>query len=362
MLLACFAMLFAGTEPVYASTLEDGTYTIDYTIKKPDDESVSMANDYWDKPATLIVSGGAITVQTTINHSEWVTQFKVPSGNSYAATKIISRDEAANTRLTQFTIDSVDKPMLSKIHVTVPEIDYDHDYTIRFVFDMSSLKLISEPEATATPAPTAQAPDTSKETEKAAGSTTAKPSHPTKDSSSTENNGEAEARAKAEGKAEGKAESKAEGKDGANDEAKAGATSSAPAAAIDSKEGATDKDDAQPSNQTINNDTNAANAGSTLAPGQVYKDSTTAYFELSSDGSAEEKQAEEHAETGKEEVMLTPALDGAVAVNAEGVLSASVAPDSSKRNGVIIITFLAVLLVASAITLAIYRKRSSKAG
>jgi len=345
MLLACFAMLFAATESVHAFTLADGTYTIDYTIKKPDDESVSMANDYWDKPATLIVGGGAITVQMTVNHSEWVTKFKVPSGSSYIDTKVISRDESANTRLTQFTIDSVDKPMLAQIHVTVPEIDYDHDYTIRFVFDTNSLKLISEPEATVTPEPTAKATVIPKPDDKAeasdieAGSSTVKLSNPTKESTAIEK----------------------------NDGAKSGAATSAPAAtavATDSKGDAAEKDDAQSSNQTVDNDTNAVTAVSTTAPDQADKadqDDAASDSEQSSDESAVEVSAEEHAETGKEEVELTTALDGAVAVSVEGVLSASVAPESSKKSGIIIISFLAALLVASIITIAIYRKRKSSA-
>lgn len=343
MLLACFAMVFAATESVHASTLADGTYTIDYTIKKPDDESVSMANDYWDKPATLIVSGGAITVQMTVNHSEWVTKFKVPSGSSYVDTKIISRDESANTRLTQFTIDSVDKPMLSQIHVTVPEIDYDHDYTIRFVFDKNSLKLISEPEATATPEPTAKATAAPKPDEKAAASekdSSAKPSNPTKESTAAEK----------------------------NDGAKAGEATKAPAAtaaATDTKNDSAEKDDAQSSNQTVDNGANAASAVSTTEPDQAGKadqsEAATSTDEQNSDEAAVEESAEEPSETNQEEVELSAALDGAVADDTDGVMSASVAPESSKKTGIIIISFLTVLLVASAITIAIYRKRKSKA-
>lgn len=345
MLLACFAVLFTATESVHASTLGDGTYTIDYTIKKPDDESVSMANDYWDKPATLIVSGGAITVQMTVNHSEWVTQFKVPSGSSFVDSKVISRDESANTRLTQFTIDSVDKPMLSQIHVTVPEIDYDHDYTIRFVFDTNSLKLISEPEAAATPEPTAKATATSKPTEKAtasevkAGSSSMKPSNPTKDSTNAEK----------------------------KDEAKAAEATSAPAstaAATDSKAGTADKDDDQSSNQTVDNESKTVQDTNTATAEQVNKDNDTTGSEQSKqslDESVAEELAEENTLTDNEEVKLTPALDGAVADSIDGVMSASVTPESSKKNGIIIISFLAVLLIASVITIAIYRKRKSNA-
>lgn len=160
LLLLALIVAFVGVgAKVYAAELADGTYTIDYLVKKPDDESVSIANDYWEKPATVIVSGGSITVQMTINHSHWVTVFKVPSGSDFVDTKVISRNEDKDIRTVQFSVDSLDE-LLAKIHVTIKDINYDHNYTIRFVFDKDTLKLLSEPdtepqaEPTQTPAPT----------------------------------------------------------------------------------------------------------------------------------------------------------------------------------------------------------------
>ncbi|MDQ6422040.1 heme uptake protein IsdC [Paenibacillus sp. LHD-117] len=133
-----------------AGELADGTYTADYLILKAENDSVSMANDYWEKPATVTVKGGKATVRVTINHSYWVTQFKVPGGGGYVDTKVISSNKKADTRLVEFAAD-ITKPIESKIHVTVEEIDYDHDYTIRFVFDPDSFKLVKGAAATTKP-------------------------------------------------------------------------------------------------------------------------------------------------------------------------------------------------------------------
>ncbi|WP_379204855.1 heme uptake protein IsdC [Paenibacillus sp. GCM10012306] len=127
----------------------DGTYSVDYVIKKAEDESVSMANDYFEKPAQLTVSGGTVKVRLQLNHSEWITEFQVPGGNA----KVVSSNKAADTRVVEFEIKDVEKPVIAKIHVTVPSIDYDHDYTIRFVFEAGKLKAIS-PVATKKPAAT----------------------------------------------------------------------------------------------------------------------------------------------------------------------------------------------------------------
>ncbi|WP_141502545.1 heme uptake protein IsdC [Paenibacillus luteus] len=160
----CALLVILFTVPaVHAAEVEDGTYTIDYVIKKAEDESASMANDYWEKPAKVIVENGKITIQVVVNHSKWVTEFKIPDGSGgYANTKVISSNKAEDSRVTQFSVPDLSSTMLSKIHVTVPDIDYDHDYTIRFDFDQKSMKLVSKPavkeeKPAATAAPT-QAP------------------------------------------------------------------------------------------------------------------------------------------------------------------------------------------------------------
>jgi heme uptake protein IsdC len=160
----CALLVILFTVPaVHAAEVEDGTYTIDYVIKKAEDESASMANDYWEKPAKVIVENGKITIQVVVNHSKWVTEFKTPDGSGgYANTKVISSNKSEDSRVTQFSVPDLSSTMLSKIHVTVPDIDYDHDYTIRFDFDQKSMKLVSKPavkeeKPAATVAPT-QAP------------------------------------------------------------------------------------------------------------------------------------------------------------------------------------------------------------
>lgn len=131
---------------VNAAEVADGTYSVDYVIKKAEDESASMANDYWEKPAKVIVENGKMTVQVVINHSKWVTEFKTPDGSGgYSAAKVISSNKDEDSRISQFSVADLTSTMLSKIHVTVPEIDYNHDYTIRFDFDEKSMKLISKP-------------------------------------------------------------------------------------------------------------------------------------------------------------------------------------------------------------------------
>ncbi|MHA7967162.1 heme uptake protein IsdC [Paenibacillus sp. CAU 1782] len=149
MFVLVFHVLINPQKAQASSQLADGTYTADYLVLKAEDDSVSMANDYWEKPATVTLSGGKASIRLTINHSKWVTEFKVPSGGGYADTRVISSSKSKDTRLVEFGTDDISKPIVSKIHVTVEEIDYDHDYTIRIVFKEDSFKLIKAAEAAA---------------------------------------------------------------------------------------------------------------------------------------------------------------------------------------------------------------------
>ncbi|MFB5764087.1 heme uptake protein IsdC [Paenibacillus medicaginis] len=148
-----------------AIALQDGEYTVDYNILKAENDSVSMANDYFEKPAVIHVSNGKMEAEIRLNHSAWITEFKVPNGGVYIDTTTVSSNSATDTRVDRFPLQSLESPLVSKIHVTVPSVDYDHDYTIRFVFDSSSLTPVKTEKSAAAPnrqseSPSAQAAST----------------------------------------------------------------------------------------------------------------------------------------------------------------------------------------------------------
>lgn len=136
--IALFLVLSFFSAPAHAA-LEDGTYTIDYTVMHGTDPSASIANDYWEKPATLQVENGAITVEMTLNHYAWITEFKTPRNGSFQDVTVLSEDAANDKARVQFPLTGISEMTEAKIHVVVPDIDYDHGYTVRFDFDESSL-------------------------------------------------------------------------------------------------------------------------------------------------------------------------------------------------------------------------------
>lgn len=153
-IISLLAILAIATNASAATTLEDGEYTLNYEILQGDknNNSTSLADGYWNKPAKLIVKDGVIHVRTTINKNAWVTAFSTSYKGSFVDTKVISTNESNDSRVTEFKVESIDDILDAKMSVLIPDIDYDHSYSVRFKFYTDSLKLTS---AAATPAPTA---------------------------------------------------------------------------------------------------------------------------------------------------------------------------------------------------------------
>ena len=132
MIVSAIFMLFL-VYPIHTqAAVADGTYSLNYQVNKPGSSSASMANDYFLKPAQLVVNNGKMTVQLTINKSAWVTEFNPPGGAT-----VISSNSAADQRVVQFNISSFKQTVAMKIDID--DIDYHHSYSVDFVFDGSGL-------------------------------------------------------------------------------------------------------------------------------------------------------------------------------------------------------------------------------
>ncbi|PEJ96722.1 heme uptake protein IsdC [Bacillus wiedmannii] len=149
MTFVCMLAFFVVPFGQASANVADGTYDINYVIQKAENDSASMANDYFEKPAKLIVKNGEMRVQIPMNHSAWITEFKAPENGNFVDAKVVSKDESADKRTVEFKIDDLSKPAAAKIHVVVPNVNYDHNYTIRFAFDANVKAVGGENKATA---------------------------------------------------------------------------------------------------------------------------------------------------------------------------------------------------------------------
>jgi heme uptake protein IsdC len=130
-------LVVIGFNPTSSSAaLADGTYSINYQVNKPGSSSASIANDYFAKPAKLIVQNGSYKIQLTIKNSSWVTEFSPPGGAS-----VVSTNAGADSRTVQFSVSSLGTVTIA-MQVDIDNINYHHGYSTDFVFNESSVQLI----------------------------------------------------------------------------------------------------------------------------------------------------------------------------------------------------------------------------
>ncbi|MFT9819593.1 heme uptake protein IsdC [Lysinibacillus sp. NPDC056185] len=120
--------------PQASAQLADGTHSIKYQVNKPENNSVSIANDYFIKPAKVTLKNGTATVQITLKNSAWITKFQPPGGAT-----VVSEDKAADTRTVQFTVKDLTKPVVTSMKIDIDDINYHHEYSVSLVFDATSV-------------------------------------------------------------------------------------------------------------------------------------------------------------------------------------------------------------------------------
>lgn len=141
-ILAFFCVIAFSIYPqgkAYAA-VEDGTYSITYTVLQADSDSASIANDYFQKPATLTVKDGVMTVQLTMTTASSITWLKTTYKGSLSNVTVVSEDKAKDTRVVKFNVDNLSDKLISKMKVDIDDINYHHEYTVRFSFEEGSIK------------------------------------------------------------------------------------------------------------------------------------------------------------------------------------------------------------------------------
>lgn len=143
--LLAFVLLLSLQSPAFAKEISDGTYTVDYKVLKDATASVSIANDYFQKPAKLIVKDNQKYIQFVVSKSHWTKKLTMEGQNETVVGEKKKKDE----RTIQFAVKDLAKKQASTIDVFIDEkVDgedflYDNSYQIQFQFDEKTIKKIS---------------------------------------------------------------------------------------------------------------------------------------------------------------------------------------------------------------------------
>ncbi|WP_077319532.1 NEAT domain-containing protein [Virgibacillus proomii] len=126
----------------------DGEYELPFVVWQEKEDNTSVANDYLQKPAKLIIQDGKYTVQTTLKNSSWWQYFKVENNGKFMDVSVISENKEEDTRVVQFDVPNLEEMVIAKVHIIVtgiPGFEYDNKYNIRFKFDQSHIPLVEKP-------------------------------------------------------------------------------------------------------------------------------------------------------------------------------------------------------------------------
>lgn len=144
----CCLMAIVHLPEAQATELSDGTYLVEYEMLQADKDSVSIANDYFEKPATMTVNDGAQYIQFTVNRSEWVQVLAAADGDSFVDVDVVSDDPENDQRVVAFKVDGdISQPVFMQMHVVIKDMEpaYDHKYTVRLNFDVETMQETDEP-------------------------------------------------------------------------------------------------------------------------------------------------------------------------------------------------------------------------
>jgi len=141
-------MVGSHTPEVMAADLSNGTYVVDYEMLQAENYSVSIANDYFEKPATLTIDEDGQYLRFTVNHAKWIKFIKSANGESFADVNLVSEDLENDKRVIAFKVDGdITEPLLLQMHVIIEEMEpsYDHKYSVRLNLDLATMEVTDAP-------------------------------------------------------------------------------------------------------------------------------------------------------------------------------------------------------------------------
>lgn len=116
-----------------SAAIADGTYKVQYEVKKSGSNSTSIADGYFSKPATVTVSGGKATVQITLTGAEMIKSLSVQG------TPVTVVSDSGSTRVVKFNVSGdLSKRIPMSMHIVVPDM-YDTTHSADLVLNVSGL-------------------------------------------------------------------------------------------------------------------------------------------------------------------------------------------------------------------------------
>ncbi|WP_415598187.1 NEAT domain-containing protein [Leuconostoc pseudomesenteroides] len=143
-MLTCVSLLLGFM--TVTQTVSADTYSVSFRVVKDGTTETSVADQYFQKPATVAIDGDHYVVIMTIKTTHDLGLFPVSVTDFNGQTPAISRTTQGNTDYYQyqFTATNLDTRLDGHMNVNIQAIRYNHYYGYGVVFDTSSLPKIGE--------------------------------------------------------------------------------------------------------------------------------------------------------------------------------------------------------------------------
>lgn len=140
--LTCFSLILG--MGIVGESISADTYSVPFRVVKDGSTETSVADQYFQNPATVAIDGDHYVVIMTIKTTHDLGLFPVSVTDFNGQTPTISRTTQGNTDYYQyqFTATSLDSRLDGHMTVNIQSIRYNHYYGYGVVFDISSLPKI----------------------------------------------------------------------------------------------------------------------------------------------------------------------------------------------------------------------------
>ena len=109
---------------------------INFQVQKDGSSEKSHMDDYMQHPGKVIKQNNKYYFQAVLNNASFWKEYKFYNANNQElATTVVNDDKKADTRTINVAVEPGYKSLTTKVHIVVPQINYNHRYTTRLEFE-----------------------------------------------------------------------------------------------------------------------------------------------------------------------------------------------------------------------------------
>ena len=109
---------------------------INFQVQKDGSSEKSHMDDYMQHPGKVIKQNNKYYFQAVLNNASFWKEYKFYNvNNQELATTVVNDDKKADTRTINVAVEPGYKSLTTKVHIVVPQINYNHRYTTHLEFE-----------------------------------------------------------------------------------------------------------------------------------------------------------------------------------------------------------------------------------